>query len=132
MTDRNTDKRNGNDLSLGVAASIKVEAGHMGAVNASGFAVPASDTAGLKVMGRIEETVDNTAGANGDNSVGILRNQAFHWANSATNPLTVADIGGDAYVEDSITVTNDAGATSNIVAGKILGVDSKGVWVEAR
>lgn len=132
MADRNTDKRNGNDLYLGVAASTKVEAGHMGAVNAAGYVVPASDTAGLKVIGRIENTVDNTTGGNGGESVAILRNQAFHWANSATTPLTVADIGGNAYVEDSVTVTTDVGSTNNIVAGKILEINSKGVWVDAR
>ncbi|MCF6246913.1 MAG: hypothetical protein L3J69_06075 [Desulfobacula sp.] len=130
MAHRNTPKRTGEILEPGVAASTLIEAGHMGAKNAGGFAVPASDTVGLIVLGRVENTVDNTGGANGDERVKILRKNAFAFKNSGTNPLSIADIGTNAYVEDSETVTNAAGATNDIVAGKILDVDSEGVWVE--
>lgn len=130
MTHRNTPKRTGELLEPGVAASTLVEAGHMGAKNASGYVIPADDVAGLIVLGRVENTVDNTGGANGDERVKILRKNAFLYKNSGTNALTIADIGGNAYVEDSETVTNATGATNDIVAGKILDVVSEGVWVE--
>lgn len=127
--DRKTPMTDGELLVLGVAASTKVEAGHLGAVNASGYLVPAGDTAGLKVIGRFEQTVDNTSGANGDLTCEVRRRKAFKFDNSATNALTVADIGGSAYVEDSETV-GDNGATNDIVAGKVLNVESDGVWIE--
>jgi len=130
MTARNTPKRTGDMLEPGVAASTLIEAGHMGAKNAAGYAVPASDTAGLIVLGRVENTVDNSGGADGDERVRILRKNVFLLKNSGTAPLTIADIGGNAYVEDSETVTTAAGALNGIVAGKILDVESEGVWVE--
>lgn len=130
MAARNTTKRSGEMLAPGVAASTLIEAGHMTARNASGYAVPAADTAGLKVLGRAENTVDNTGGANGDERVRVLRKNAFLFKNSGAAPLTIAAIGENAYVEDSVTVTTAAGATNDIVAGKILDVTSEGVWVE--
>lgn len=130
MTHRNTPERAGVLLEPGVAASTLIEAGHMGAKNAAGYVVPADDTVGLIVLGRVENTVDNTGGANGDERVKILRKKAFQFKNSATAPLTIADLFGNAYVEDSETVTTAAGATNDIVAGKIIDVDSDGVWVE--
>ena len=97
--------------------------------NASGYAAPAADTASFVVMGRGEETKDNSNGANGDLTVLVRRKKAFKYKNSGTNAATVANIGADLYVEDSETVST-AGGTNSIVAGKCLGVESDGVWVE--
>lgn len=130
MTHRMTKERSGEMLEPGVAAATLVEAGHMAARNASGYVVPASDTAGLRVLGRVENTKDNTGGANGEQRVRILRKNAFLFANSIGNPLTIAAIGENCYVANSVTVTTAAGATNDIVAGKVLDVTSEGVWVE--
>ena len=130
MTARNTPKRDGDLLEPGVAAATLLEAGHMAARNAAGYAVPAADAAGLVVLGRTENTVDNTGGADGAERVRILRKKGFCFDNSGTAPLTIANVGENAYVEDSVTVTTAAGATNDIIAGKILDVDSDGVWVE--
>jgi hypothetical protein len=129
MADRNTPKKDGIEIGLAVAASTKIEAGHMVAVNAAGYAVHASDTAGLKVMGRAQETVDNTSGANGDKTVLILRKKMFKFANDSTNAVAQAHVGGNVYVKDSVTVDSDGG-TNDIVAGKCFGVETDGVWVE--
>lgn len=128
MAERKTPMRDGVKIALGVAANTLVEAGHMGAVNAAGYVVPASNTVGLKVMGRIEQTVDNTGGANGDLSVEILRRKAFKLKNSSASPVTVAKIGESVMVEDSITVANDT--TNDIPAGTCIGLEPDGVWVE--
>lgn len=128
MADRKTPMRDGESLVLGVAASTLVEAGHMGAVNAAGYVVPAANTAGLKVLGRIEQRVDNTGGSNGDLSVEIRRRKAFKFKNSSGSPVTVANIGGNVMVENSYTVA--AAASNSITAGKCLGVDPDGVWIE--
>lgn len=129
MADRKTPMRDGEMLVLPVAASTKVEAGHMIALGADGYAVPAADAVGLTVMGRAEETVDNTDGADGDLYVAVQRKKAFAYANSVANAVDVSHVGGNVYVEDSETVAS-AGGSNNIVAGKCLGVGSDGVWVE--
>ena len=101
----------------------------MGARNATGYLVPAADAASYVVMGRLDETVDNTDGSDGDLSALVRRKKAFKFKNSGSNAVTVAHIGTDIYVEDSETVSS-SGGTNNIVAGKCLGIESDGVWVE--
>ena len=126
--DRKTPMRDGETIRLSVAASTKMYAGGMVAKNASGYTVPAADAAGLMVMGRAEEYVDNSSGANGDETILVRRNRAFKLTNSAGNPVTIAEIGKDVFIEDDETVSKEPG-TNSIVAGKCIGVESDGVWV---
>jgi len=126
--DRKTPMRDAETIQLSVAASAKIYAGGMVARNSSGYAVAAADTAGLVVMGRAEEYVDNSSGANGDETVLARRNRAFKFKNSATHAVTVAEIGKDVFVEDDETVAKEPG-TNSIVAGKCIAVESDGVWV---
>lgn len=128
--DRNTVARDGNQLSLGVAAATTIYAGALVARDAAGHAVPASNTAGLAVVGMAETQVDNSAGAAGDLNITVRRNRTFRFANSATSPLTIADIGANAMVEADDTVAK--AATNSIVAGKVLDVDATGVWIEIK
>lgn len=129
MAERETIHKGAQLLELPVAASTKIELGKMVAV-ASGYAAEAADTAGHVVMGVAEETVDNTAGANGDVSVRVRRKRAFLLANSGTAAVTAATLGASVYVEDSETVALGSGPTNDIAAGKCLGVETDGVWVE--
>ncbi len=128
MADRKTAVRDGVQVVLPVAAATIIEAGKMTAVNAAGNSVPAANTVGLRVMGRAEQHVDNSLGAAGDLTVEVLRRRTFKFKNSGTSPVTAASVGSNVMVEDAETV---ATTTSNsIVAGKNLGVESDGVWVE--
>lgn len=129
MPDRKTPMKDGELIVLLVATAVAIGAGKMVAVNASGYAIEAADAAGQKVMGRAETAVDNASGANGAISVNVRRKKAFKYKNSGTNAVAVAHIGTNIYVKDSETVSS-AGGTNNIVAGKCLGVDADGVWVE--
>ncbi len=129
MADRKTPWKDGELIVLGVAASTSIEAGKMVAKNSAGYAVEAADAANLVVMGRADEAVDNSGGSNGAETVEVRRKKVFKYDNSGTNAVTVAHIGGNVYVEDDETVDSDGG-TNNIVAGKCIGVDSDGVWVE--
>ena len=129
MAERKTPWRDGAQVVVPVAASTKVEAGKFGAVNAAGYLREAADAAGLTVIGRIDETVDNTAGSNGDLSAPVRRKAAFFLANDGTNPVTQALMGKSVYVKDSQTVSA-SGGTNSIVAGTCLGLESGGVWVE--
>ncbi len=127
--DRNTPERDGTLVSLPVEAGAVIHAGGMVAVNAAGNAVPAADTAGLTVMGRAEQAVDNTGGAAGAAAITVKRG-VFQYGNSGASALTAADVGQVAHVADDATVAKTT--TNSIVAGKVLGVDATGVWVEIR
>lgn len=112
-----------------VAASTTIYAGAIVAKNAAGYLVPASDTAGLKVCGRADETVDNSTGANGDKlctySAGV-----FKYGTTGASALVQADDGGTAYVLDDQTVVKTAGTTNGIAAGSIDSIDDDGdIWV---
>ena len=127
--DRETQNREGVNLVFDVAAATKIFGGGLTTINASGQAAPAADAAGVKVVGISDEYVDNSSGAAGDLTVNVRRGRAFKLKNSATNAVTVAHLFTDVYVEDDETVAS-AGGTNSIVAGKCIGIDSDGVWVE--
>ncbi len=129
MGDRNTPLKDGQVVVPGVAASTSLEAGKMAAVNATGYTVPAADAAGLKVIGMTEEAVDNSTGANGAKTVKIRRKKAFLFLNDGTNPVVQAHLFTNVYVKDAQTVSSNGG-TNSIVAGKCIGIESAGVWVE--
>ena len=126
MAERNTHQKDGKLLPYKMGA-VKIEAGNLVAVVA-GYAAHAADTVGHNVVGIADETVDNSGGSAGDKTINVRRKKAFKLANSATNALVQADVGADCYVEDSVTVS-DNGATNDIVAGELLGIESDGVWV---
>jgi len=127
--DRKTNMKDGELIQLDVAASQTIYAGAMAAKNATGYTQPAADAANLVVMGRSEEYVDNSSGSDGDKTVLVRRKKAFKYKNSGTNAVDRTHIGSNIYVEDDETVAS-AGGTNSIVAGKCIGVDSDGVWVE--
>lgn len=115
---------------LPVAAGTTIYAGTLVAIDAAGNAVLASNTVGLRVVGRAEEDV--VAGVNsfrGDATLRVKRG-CFRYANSSTSPVVAATVGKVVFVEDSQTV---AVATSNsIKAGVVIDVDSSGVYIETR
>lgn len=117
----NTPERPGKFFALIVAAGAAIFAGTLVARDASGTAVPASDTAALRVLGRAEH--DAVAGE----SIQIRRG-CYLFANSATHALTAASVGKLCYVEDDSTVASTS--TNKIVAGRVLEVTEDGVWVD--
>lgn len=129
--DRNTPERDGRAVAFKVAASTKIFAGSLVAVNEDGFAVPASNTDGLKGIGRAEEYVDNTAGSNGDTEI-MVKKGVFKFDNDTTLPVTAADINSNCYIKDDGTVrTKDTGASApNPVAGIVFSIEDDGIWVK--
>ena len=127
--DRNTQMKDGELIAVPIAAAKKIFAGSLVAANATGYATPGAVAATLTYLGRAEETVDN-AGADGALSVLVRRGKAFKFANSATDAVTQASMGKVCYIEDDQTVsaTSDTGARS--AAGKVIGVETDGVWVQ--
>lgn len=123
-------------LSLPVAAATTIYAGAMVAVNSSGYAVPASADSKLKVVGRCQKTMKNTTaegyGAAGDLNVTIEQG-IFQFVNgSSLNALTEADRGKLCYASDDNVVNRRDGMGTYPVAGKVVKVESGGVWVEIR
>ncbi len=127
--DRDTPQRDGELIVYPVAAGAVLFAGALVALDSDGNAVPASASASLVVMGRAEETADNSDGAAGDEVV-PLRRSVFRYTNSAaTDQITLADVGRPAYVVDDQTVAKTSNGGVRPVAGIVLDVDTLGVWV---
>ena len=112
-----------------VEGATTIFAGSIVALNAAGFAVPASDTAGLVVIGRAEEQVDNSAGADGDKEV-LVAKGVFKWA--AGVGIAQALIGRVVAVADDQTVADPANVaiTNDITVGILEEIDADGdAWV---
>ncbi len=127
---RNTPRSQGGVRSIPLLANAKVFAGAMVQIAASTFGVAAAAVAANVTVGRAEETVDNTGGANGAKRVKV-RTGIFNYANSAGGDLvTRAHIGKPVYVVDDQTVaaTDNAGARPR--AGTCFDLDASGVWVQ--
>lgn len=107
--------------------------GHLACFDpATGAVVPASDSAGLICIGRIEENVDATGLAQGSGTVAVRTRQTFKVKNDPANPLAAADMLAVCYVLDSQTVSKDPGAAA-ITAGRFIKLDdadSSLAWVE--
>lgn len=130
-TERDTQRRMGEEVAHPVLAATKVLAGTLVALTAAGYAQGGAVATTLKAVGMAEETADNTAGASGDIKVRVRRDGWYRFANSAAGDLiTIADIGNSCYIVDNQTVAKTDGAASRSIAGKIRDVDATGVWIE--
>lgn len=128
--DRNTPRLEGGVYEAGVAAATKLYGGSLGCFNAAGYLVPGSTATTLKAAGRIEKQADNSLGAAGDKTA-KYRPGIFRFNNSTSGDLiTIADIQADCYIVDDQTVAKTSGSNTRSIAGKIVQVDSLGVWVK--
>ncbi|UPG87023.1 hypothetical protein L2Y94_06610 [Luteibacter aegosomatis] len=121
---RLTPRRNGDQVGHDVAANTILFTGGLVALNATGFAVPATK-AGRNAVGVNECDVDNSKGADGDLQASVRRD-CFAFDNSPTSACTRVDIGAVAYVEDDSTVAR----TGTAIAGVIVDITDEGVWVD--
>jgi len=125
--DRDTPRRAGEDFQHPVAASVRIYAGAIVMLNATGYATPGAVATGLVPAGVAQEQVDNVNGADGDVNVAVRRG-VFRFVNDGTVSRT--DIGGTAYVVDDQTVANNDGTGTRSALGTIMDVDADGVWVQ--
>ena len=128
--DRNTPMQDGELIAVPVATTKKIFAGSLVAANASGYATPGAVATTLTYLGRAEEQVDNTTGANGDKTVNVRRKKAFKWKNHGADLVTQAELGKVCYIVDDETVAKTNGTSTRSAAGTVVGIDSDGVWVE--
>lgn len=128
--DRNTNMKDGELVSVPVKTNVKIYAGAL-VVASAGYAAPGSAALGLVYLGRAEEYVDNTGGADGAKSLLVRRGKAFKFGNKADDLVTEAERGALCFIVDDETVAKtDAGCTRS-PAGIVVGVDADGVWIEA-
>lgn len=130
-TDRDTQRRNGDQAVYPVAASTKIFAGALVcASTAAAFVTKGATATTLRPVGVAEELADNSAGANGAINVKVRRDGWFRFANSASgDAITLADVGADCYIVDDATVAKTNGSSSRSIAGKVRDVDANGVWI---
>lgn len=126
--DRNTPLKNAEVIGVLVAAGAKIHAGAIVVANATGYAAPGSTATTLTYLGRAEESVDNTGGADGAATVLVRRLNAFKWGNDGS--ITQAHQGKTAYIVDDQTLAATDGTGTRSAAGRIVGVESDGVWIE--
>lgn len=93
----------------------------------AGLAVPGKTGLNLVVLGVAPTTAKNT-GADGEKSVEAKRG-TFKFANLGADAILAGDVGKDAYLVDDQTVAKTSGTNTRSVAGKIIQVESDGVFV---
>jgi len=128
--DRNTPRRDGDIISMGVAGTKKIFSGALVARDANGYATPGAPATGLLGIGRAQAQADNSSGADGDVTLDV-RKGVFRFTNSAGgDEIVAADIGSDCYIADDQTVAKTDGTGTRSVAGKVFDVEPDGVWVK--
>lgn len=128
--DRNTPMKDGELIAVPVAANAKIYAGALTVANATGYAAPGSTATTLTYLGRAEEAVDNTGGADGAKTALIRRGKAFKYKNSGADPVTQAELGKACYIVDDETVAKTNGTSTRSAAGIVVGIEADGVWVQ--
>jgi len=131
--DRKTDRLNPEDSVLPllltptpIEANTNCFAGGMGAYNANRNIVPASATAGLIVVGRIEADVLNNPGSAGVQQVPIRPGAYYYNNGTGVDAISNANIGSPCYASDDNTVNLTDGGVNRPVAGTILGLNPNG------
>jgi hypothetical protein len=115
-------------------AAVKAYQGGL-AVIAGGYVRPGYVATGLIALGIfdfsgdvLEGTMDNSGGNPGDLTARV-RAGTFLFANYGTDPVVATDRGLPCFIHDDNTVSHtDAGGTKS-VAGVVVAVESRGVWV---
>lgn len=115
--DRVLQKSDGVELDFPMAASEKIFGGALACVNAAGYALEGSDTAGLIFQGIAMSQEDNSSGGNGDKSV-VLRRRGLALVNMGT-AISQANVGDNVFLVDDQTVDLTANVTNHIFCGVI-------------
>ena len=113
---KSTDRQDGEIIAFKQGVETIPE-GALVMVNAAGFAVNATDTAGGVSVGIADETVVNT-GAAGDRSIKVRRKGVFTFVYGGT--ATIANVNDLVYVVNNQTVNLIAVTTNDVVVGRIV------------
>lgn len=133
MTALSEDKRlqytEGVELAFPVKTLKTIYGGSFVCVDATGYALPGADTAGLIFEGVAVEQVDNSAGSNGDEQV-VLRRRGLVKATLDT-AISQANVGDQVFLVDDQTVDLAANVDNNIFCGVIAGfITTTTAWID--
>jgi len=121
---RNTIARDGAAFSFTVLNDAVIYQGTLVNIIGAEATTAADNTNHTACVGVAAEYVNNA-----DDGLKItVKRGVFQFANGAS--FTVNDIGDLCYVADNQTVTTAGSATADIPVGRIVDVDSAGVWVD--
>ncbi|QPC44625.1 hypothetical protein HW532_19105 [Kaustia mangrovi] len=126
--DRNTPRAAGDIDEHDTKGGVRIYAGSIVCLDATGHAVPGAAAADLTAAGRAEAHIDNRDGADADLRVPTRRG-IFRFANDGADPVDRTHIGADCYVVDDQTVSAADGGGTRSVAGPVVNIDALGVWV---
>ncbi|MDF5993878.1 hypothetical protein P4200_02340 [Pseudomonas aeruginosa] len=127
-TDRNTPLQDAEVIGVPVAANVQVFAGAIVVANATGFAVGGSTATGLTYLGRAEEYVDNRNGADGAKVVRVRRLERLQVGERRQRHPGAPD---ETRLHRGRPDRRRHGRHRNpLPAGRIIGVEPDGVWVE--
>jgi hypothetical protein len=107
----------GVELGFPVINADIIYAGSLVAVNADGYALPGSDTAGLIFQGIAIERVDNSLGNAGDKTVRLRRRGLIKM--TLATAITQANVGDNVFLVDDESVDIAANTTHDIFCGII-------------
>jgi hypothetical protein len=122
--------RDSRDFVRDVAANVKIFQGALVCLSATGYATPGATATTLIADGVAQATVDNSTGAAGALQVSVKKGTYRFNNSSAGDLITRTEIGKDCYVVDDQTVAKTDGGTTRSKAGRVVDVDSVGVWVK--
>jgi len=127
--DRATPMRGTDLLVLPVIGNTQIWAGSLVAANSSGLAVPGAMAPDLTYLGRAEIHVDTRGLQAAAKTIEVRRNRAFQWDQDGS--IDQSHLFQLAYILDDHTVAVGDRSKTHSVAGRIVGVDARGVWIEA-
>ena len=119
--DRNTVRKEGEYAAYPVKGGSVIFAGSIVCIGADGYAVPGSDSVGLRFVGMARGYVDNAAGGDGAQKAEVWRKGCFELSASE---MVIADVGESMCVLDNQTVCKTATATNGVHCGRISEVNS--------
>lgn len=119
---RDTKAKSNLRLNVGVKTGVTIYAGGLVAVDATGYAIPASDATGLTILGRATKTVAGGSEASGTYNMDV--EQGVYWYASDAGTKSKTKIGSILYVVDDQTVSATNSGTYAVVAGIMVDYDS--------
>jgi hypothetical protein len=127
--DRKLEYAEGVEIPFPVDDGDKIYAGAFVCVNADGYAVPGSDTAGLIFVGVAMEQKDNTLGLDGALTVNCRRRGLIKAI--LNTAISQANVGDNVFLVDDQTVDVAGNCTNDIFCGIIAGyIDSTHAWID--
>jgi hypothetical protein len=119
------------NLSFPIKDNVKIYKGALVVLDA-GYLAPGRVATTLVAVGRAEQTVDNTIVGHAAGLFQVETKQGvIKFANSTAGDLIAqADVGAVCFIVDDQTVAKTNGSASRSAAGKVVRVDSDGVFVK--